>query len=200
MTQAPKRSRPWLPDISLPDPLATKRYQTEPLHHRHAELDFEALMSCRTRLREELRWGDWPPPDFTLELNRADLRRHHDEFVRREAFAYTVLNVEASRCLGCIYLEPCDDIEGAQLAYWVIDEAIDIEASLVADTIEWIHQSWSIDKLLLPLHETNRRGLAIARQLRLAQTHVADESPLAKHRCFLSDCRARSQSDSSHSP
>jgi hypothetical protein len=102
MTQAPKWNSPWSELTSLPEPLAHSRFILEPLDEQHAELDFEALMSCRTRLRKQLAWGggDWPAEDFTMELNRADLRRHHDEFLRREAFAYTVLSPDRMRCPG----------------------------------------------------------------------------------------------------
>jgi hypothetical protein len=110
----------------LPEPLNTTRFVLEPLEEKHAELDFEALMSCRARLRGELQWGEWPPEEFTLELNRADLRGHHDEFIRRRAFAYTVLSPDRARCLGCVYLERCAEIDGAQLAFWVINDAVDI--------------------------------------------------------------------------
>ena len=119
---------------------------TEPLDEKHAELDFEALMSCRIRLREELQWGKWPPEDFTLELNHADLRGHYDEFLRGEAFAYTVLSFDGARCLGCIYLERCVEIQGAQLAFWVIDDAIDMEAFLVPDVLQWIHTAWRVSE------------------------------------------------------
>ena len=74
MSQAPKQSSPWLAHSSLPKPLITASFVLEPLEEKHAELDFEALMLCRARLREELQWGDWPPEDFSLELNRTDTR------------------------------------------------------------------------------------------------------------------------------
>lgn len=111
MTQAPKHSLPWVAIASLPESLKTARFVLEPLNEKHAELDYEALMSRRARLRDELQWGQWPPEEFTLECNRTDLRGHHDEFVRHEAFAYTVLSPDHTRCLGCIYIERCVEID-----------------------------------------------------------------------------------------
>ena len=187
MTQAPKRSLPWLAFKSLPEPLATSRFVMEPLDEKHAELDYEALMSCRTRLREELQWGKWPPEDFTLELNRADLRGHQGEFIRREAFAYTVLSPDRARCLGCIYLERCAEIDGAQLAFWVVDDAINIEADLVTNVIQWIHDAWSIERVLLPLRDANARGVSLAQKCGFAEWGGARDGPLGDHRCFLSE-------------
>ena len=160
---------------------------TEPLDVKHAELDFEALMSCRIRLRKELQWGKWPPVDFSLELNRADLGGHHDEFIRGEAFAYTVLSPDFSRCLGCIYLERCAEIEGAQLAFWLIDDAIDMEAILVTDVLQWVHRAWYINRVLIPLREANTRGIALARKCGFVAWDSIKDGPLSDHRCFLSE-------------
>ena len=187
MTQAPKYNSPWMPRTAVPEPLKTTRFVLEPLDERHTALDFEALMSCRGRLREELEWGHWPPDDFTLESNRADLRRHHDEFTRGEAFAYTVLTPDRARCLGCIYVERCPEVGGAQLAFWVIDDAIDLEAALVTDVLQWVHSAWSIDRVLIPLREANARGMLLVRECGLTAGNSAEEGPLFDHRCFLSE-------------
>ncbi len=187
MTQAPKHNSPWMSLTSVPQPLTTPRFVVEPLDEHHAELDFEALMSCRIRLREELQWGTWPPEDFTLELNRADLRGHNDEFMRGEAFAYTVLSPDRARCLGCIYLERCVEVDGAQFAFWVIDDAIDMEASLFTDVLYWVHKAWCINRVLIPLREANLRGIALARKCGLVPWRNLKDSSLYGHRCFLSE-------------
>lgn len=187
MTQAPKQTSPWVVLTALPKPLETTRFVLEPLDEKHAELDFEALMSCRARLRKELQWGEWPPDDFTVKLNRADLRSHHDEFIRHEAFAYTVLSPDRARCLGCIYLEHCVEIDGAQLAFWVVDDALEIEAKLVTDVLQWAHQPWSIKRILIPLREANSRGIAYARKCGFTEWESVKDGPLSGHRCFLSE-------------
>ena len=48
----------------------------EPLDEKHAELDFEALMSCRARLREELQWVHraWPINRVLIPLREANTR------------------------------------------------------------------------------------------------------------------------------
>ena len=181
------QSSPWIPSTSVPQPLKTALFRIEPLEEKHATLDFDALMSCRARLRRELQWGKWPPEDFTLEINRAELRGHHDEFLRGEAFAYTVLSPDQAQCLGCIYLERSAEIEGAQLAFWVTDDAIDMEAALVTDVIQWIHEAWSIDRILLPLREANTRGIALAQKCGLASWDNPRNGLLSEHLCFLSE-------------
>ena len=186
MTQAPKHHTLWRSVESIPQPLVTDRFLLEPLCAAHAEVDFDALMSCRLRLREELQWGEWPPEDFTLELNRDDLRRHHNEFLRGEAFAYTVLNLDGTGCLGCIYLERCLEIDGAQLAYWVVDDAITMESLLVNTVLHWAHEEWELTKVLLPLRSANLRGLEIVKAYHLPAWIPPADSVLVDHICFLS--------------
>lgn len=69
------------------------------------ELDYAALMESRERLRC---WSGspWPAGDFTLDANRDDPIGHEREWGAREAFAYTVLNRDGTRCEGCVYINP----------------------------------------------------------------------------------------------
>ncbi|QDV45398.1 hypothetical protein Enr13x_52770 [Stieleria neptunia] len=198
MTQAPKQNLPWLSPATVPQSLHTLGFSIEPLNERHAELDFKALMSCRVRLREELQWSEWPPEDFTLSLNWSDLREHHDEFLRGEAFAYTVLSSDRRSCRGCIYIERCHEIDGAQLAYWVVDDAIELEALLVAEVLRWIHQTWRIDRVLLPLRDSNVRGIELAQKCGLEVSNRFTDGPLSNHRCFLSDSGGRDRKEEDH--
>lgn len=185
MTQAPRQNSQWISPAILPPPPRSVWFVTEPLDPAHAELDFEALMSCRVRLREELQWGEWPAEDFTLKQNLEDLRRHRDEFDRGQAFAYTVLSPDRSRCLGCIYIERCDDIDGVQLAYWVIDDCLILEASLVTVVVDWLRTSWPIQRVLLPFREANQLGIALAKACGLKSWESDGSGPLSEHSCYL---------------
>lgn len=185
MTQAPKYDSPWIPLEGVPEPLTTRFFVTEPLGERHAELDYQAVISYRDRLQRELQWGDWPPENFTLEENRADLRRHHEEFLRGEAFAYTVLSPDRTKCLGCFYVERCVEIEGAQLAFWLIDEKIDIEGLLLSRVLRWLRDDWSIQRIVLPFRDENTRGIEIAEGCGFTPLDF-EEGPLAEHRCYVS--------------
>ena len=66
----PKQCSTWIQPTSAPGPLETPRFVLEPLAEKHAELDFEALMSCRPRLRKELNWGEWPNTAISTTLSR----------------------------------------------------------------------------------------------------------------------------------
>lgn len=186
MNPKSNRDSPWMSPDALPAPLETSRFILEPLAEKHAEVDFSALMSCRARLRTELQWGEWPPDDFTVERNRVDLRRHFDEFDRGEAFAYTVLSPDRESCIGCIYLETCAEVDGARLAFWVVDAAVKIEAEFVAAVLQWLYDAWAFERIVLPFRETNTRCLDMANEMGLDEWTPTATETLTGYRCFLS--------------
>lgn len=152
------------PGFDVPPPLQAAGWRLAPLHPDLAELDYSAFRSCRARLVSELQWNGWPGPAFTLADNVADLTMHHTEFRRNEAYAYSVLGPE--RCLGCIYIEPWGG--GAQLAFWVVDDALSIEGEVVAAVLGWLG-GWPLERVIVPLHPANRRGQALLESLRLVR-------------------------------
>lgn len=90
--------------------------------------DFDAVMAAAPLLREVTRPGSIWPAGLTLEGNLVDLGWHQREFILRHSFAYTVMNDDESRCLGCCYINPSDWAEYEVFAtYWGRDRAIDAE-------------------------------------------------------------------------
>lgn len=187
MPQAPKYKSQWLCPEQVPRELSTEDFVLEPLHARHAEVDFAAFMSCRERLRVELQWGDWPPADFTLPANRKDLAEHYAEFESGAAFAFTVLSTDRSSCLGCIYIERTDaESESvAQLAFWMTDADLQYEEFLLKTVLEWMHSDWGFQQVVVPLRPENQRCIAIAQRLHLEAAIPVSES-LKAHHCFVS--------------
>ncbi len=161
----------WSKSFTPPVPLKTDRLRLEPLDPEHAQLDHAALMSSREHLRKTLHWGDWPTADMTVAANRADLERHKAEFDRREAYAYTVLSLDGTRCVGCVYLKPLGQSKprAAMVAYWVVADELpnDLDHHLVEALLEWLGKEWPLDNVVLPLHTDNARGVLLARKLKL---------------------------------
>ena len=89
----------------MPEELRTSRLVLRPLRQVDVAEDYEAVMSSADMLR---RWSQssWPTDEFTLEDNRKDLERHEREHAAREAFTFTILDPDRTRCLGCVYLAP----------------------------------------------------------------------------------------------
>ena len=82
--------------------------------------DFAAVVESEGRLVGSMGDGsDWPR-GLTIEENLIDLAWHHREFTIGHSFAYTVMNDDESRCLGCCYINPGDKAEyDAAAFYWV---------------------------------------------------------------------------------
>lgn len=92
--------------------------------------DFDAVVAAAPRLRGMMEPGATWPDGLTLEENLIDLAWHQREFTVGHSFAYTVMNDDESRCLGCCYLNPPDnptDWPGCDAVafYWARDEALE---------------------------------------------------------------------------
>ena len=109
---------------------------------------------------------------MTLDDNRRDLAKHHREFVDREAYAYTVLDPDETRCLGCVYLEPWLGHFDAKLALWVTDAALatGLEPFLMASILAWIERAWPFDRVLLRFRPANTPAIEAATALGLSET------------------------------
>ena len=66
--------------------------------------------------------GDWPRR-LTIDENLIDLGWHQREFTLRHSFAYTVMNDDESRCLGCCYIYPSNRPEFDAMAFYWAREA-----------------------------------------------------------------------------
>ena len=165
----------WATSFEPPETLTTERMHLEPLHPRHVDLDFAALMGSRAHLQQTLRWGDWPRVDFTVAENLEDLEMHWREFEGNEAYAYTVLSPDRSTCIGCIYINPVPDAyDEAKLSYWVIEPelATELDRHLLESLFGWFERDWPFRRMSLPTHADNERGHALSRSLGLTDDGV----------------------------
>src|SRR6059058_2913749 len=97
----------FLPPDFEPPLLETERFRLRSLTVHDVVKDYDAVMTSREHLWELFgeAWG-WPPADLTLEEDLIDLGWHQKEFQRRSTFAYAVMNLDESRLLGCVYVDP----------------------------------------------------------------------------------------------
>ena len=81
------------PDFDVPHGLETSEFVLEPLGPGHNELDYDAWTSSIEHIAATPGFpdGSWPR-EMTRDENRADLRRHADDFRTRKGFTYTVLD------------------------------------------------------------------------------------------------------------
>ena len=92
--------------FEIPPILETDRFRLRMLSVDDVEKDYEAVMETQEFFHAK--GSIWPREGFTIEENLADLERHQQEFLDREAFAYTVVSLDESRVLGCVYINPTE--------------------------------------------------------------------------------------------
>jgi len=133
------------------------------------EKDYEAVIESR-KLLQTMFGSPWPRQGFTLEENLVDLERHQQEFFDRKAFAYTVVTLDETRVLGCIYINPPQKYShipevveywkkkniDAVVYLWVRQTEYDkgLDEILFFAVREWISSEWVFEKIDYPGRDT----------------------------------------------
>jgi RimJ/RimL family protein N-acetyltransferase len=139
-------------DFEIPDLLETDRFRLRMLSVDDVEKDYEAVIESR-ELLHTMFGGPWPKPGFTLEENLADLERHQREFLSRKAFAYTVVSLDETRVLGCVYIDPSETTDSdAVVVMWVRQTEYDkgLDETLFNTVKDWISSDWPFKKVDYP--------------------------------------------------
>lgn len=141
-------------DFDVPPLLETERFRLRMLSVDDVEQDYEAVIESRELLHST--GSTWPREGFTIEENLADLERHQQEFLDREAFAYTVVALDESRVLGCVYINPTQRVDTeAEVYMWVRQSEYDrgLDAILFQAVKDWIDSVWPFAAVAYPGRE-----------------------------------------------
>lgn len=142
-------------DFNVPTSYIKDKYCLEVLSAKFAELDFDAVSKSKKRLRNVFGEStEWPKEDITLEDNIRDLNRHEQEFLSREAFAYSILTPNIDKCLGCLYIEPSASEEyDCEVYLWVRESEIELDEKLYKDVKDWLKERWPFKNVIFPGRE-----------------------------------------------
>ena len=167
---------------AVPEEMRTNRLFLRPLRATDVELDYDAVMSSAEMLRCWSR-SSWPADDFTLSENLDDLLRHEHEHNESQAFTFTVLNLEGTRCLGCVYLTPLSPLElqlceGAAFAtnirLWVRGSEVvnDLDRHLFNTLREWLQaeRAFGCQEFIVGPEEARQASLFMEAGLELRLT------------------------------
>jgi RimJ/RimL family protein N-acetyltransferase len=150
------QASPFVPaDFDVPPMLETERFRLRMLSVDDVELDYEAVIESR-ELLHAMYGGPWPREGFTLEENLRDLERHQQEFLDRKAFAYTVVSLDESRVLGCLYINPARGTDAdAEVRMWVRQSEYDkgLDAVLFQAVRDWLASAWPFASVAYPGRE-----------------------------------------------
>jgi hypothetical protein len=142
-------------DFKIPLKLETDKFRLRMLSVNDVEKDYDAVISSSKLLRKMFKTG-WPRDGFTLEENLEDLEMHQKEFENREAFAYTIVSLDESKVLGCVYIKPCEDKNtDARITMWVRQSEFDkgLDPILFITVKDWIKTDWPFKKVVYPGRE-----------------------------------------------
>ena len=152
-------------NFSIPTLIVKEQYVLEPLAPVHNEMDYDAWMSSRAELKGIFGpTNAWPGEVVSLEQNLSDLKRHYQEFIDREAFAYTILSPDRKQCIGCLYIRPTPIADyDCRVDFWFRTSAKHLEPVFFNDLELWLSYEWKFEQIAypgrsLPWEEYNQRA------------------------------------------
>jgi len=142
------------PDFRAPQVLETDKFRLRILTVNDVVKDYDAVMTSVEHLQGIFGpHSKWPPLDLTFEQDLIDLGWHQKEFQTGSSFAYTVMNLDESHCLGCVYIFPSTK-EGfdAEVYMWVRKSAYNeaLDPVLYNTVRKWITEKWPLKKVAYP--------------------------------------------------
>ena len=153
----------FVPDsFDVPAQKETAAFRLRMLTVHDVVKDYDAVMSSVERLTTVFGDNSGWPKGLTLEQNLIDLGWHQKEFQRRTSFAYTVMNLDETTCLGCVYILPpyrskspdANEFDAA-VFLWVRDSAYaaGLDEKLLAVVKQWIEEQWPFEAVAYPGRE-----------------------------------------------
>ena len=149
---------PFVPvDFKVPETLENQYFRVRMLTVNDVVKDYDAVMTSLDHLKGVFGPDSkWPSRDLTFEQDLIDLGWHQKEFQRRSSFAYTVVSLDESEVIGCLYIFPTTKGDyDAEITMWVrtsvLDQGLD---SILFNTIkEWVAKDWPFKKVAYPGRE-----------------------------------------------
>jgi len=145
-------------DFKIPKKLETDKFRLRILTIQDIDKDYDAVMSSEKHLLETKPFGpeDTWPTGLTKEQNLIDLAWHQKEFQKRNSFAYTVMNLDESECLGCVYVYPSPNEKyDALVILWVRESRKGLDNELYEKVRQWIKEKWPFNNVAYPGRETD---------------------------------------------
>ncbi len=131
--------------------LETERFRLRKLTIHDLELDYAAVISSIVHLQTVFQ-SHWPQ-GLSLEQNLIDLGWHHKEYQRRTSFAYTVVRLDESQVLGCVYIYPSSKTGfDAEVYLWARESELagGLEHELEVRVRRWLAEQWPFQTVAFP--------------------------------------------------
>ncbi len=137
---------PFVPaDFKVPERLETEMFRLRMLTVNDVVKDYDAVMTSVEHLQGVFGPRSKWPRDLTFEQDLIDLGWHQREFQIRRSFCYTVMSLDESECLGCVYISPTRKRGyDASISLWVRKSEFDkgLDPILFSAVKEWVAKEW----------------------------------------------------------
>jgi len=138
--------------FKIPEKLETKEFRLRMLTVNDVVKDYDAVMSSVEELNAIWPDSGWPV-GLTLEENLIDLGWHQREFLTRRSFAYTVVSLDETRVLGCVYINPARKRGyDTEVYLWARETRLGtgLDASLCDAVKLWLKSEWPFANVAFP--------------------------------------------------
>ena len=135
---------------------ATSNFSFVKVSPQFTKLDFEALMSAKEFIREQLN-SEWPSDEFTLKENTESLVGDLTAFNERENFTFHIFDAKKTKLIGCFYIsQTYDEDSDAAVFIWVRKEFLSTpQFEEIKDDIHgWISKSWPFNNVDYSLNKS----------------------------------------------
>lgn len=140
-------------EFVVPEELVTADFRLRMLTVHDVVRDFEAVVASTPHLSKLFpSSGGWPA-GLTLEDNLIDLGWHQREFKDRRSFAYTVLSLDGTKVVGCVYINPTRKIGyDADVTFWAREsyQGGPADRALEAAVRAWVATEWQFANPAFP--------------------------------------------------
>jgi hypothetical protein len=133
----------------IPAGFETPRLRVRPLTIHDVVKDYDAVMSSRRELQGLFPGSDWPRADLSLEQDLIDLAWHQKEFQIGSSYTYTVVSLDETQVLGCLYLFPPSLPEHeADVLFWVRTDQLarGLKSHLGNALDSWLSAAWGFTR------------------------------------------------------
>ena len=149
------QKNPFVPaDFKVPDTLQNEHFRIRMLSVNDVEKDYDAVMTSIEHLQGVFGpKSKWPSKDLTFEQDLNDLEWHQKEFETRSSFAYTIVSLDESQVLGCLYIYPSKKADFDAIIYmWVRESEVANGLDLILYNVvkQWIKNDWPFKNIAYP--------------------------------------------------
>ncbi|MEP0132819.1 MAG: GNAT family N-acetyltransferase [Eudoraea sp.] len=151
------QTKPFVPkDFKVPDTLENQHLRIRMLTVNDVVKDYDAVMTSIDHLQKMYPLSSWPTKDLTFEQDLIDLGWHQKEFQMRNSFAYTVVSLDESEVIGCLYINPTTKGDyDTSITMWIRSSKLDdgLDKILFNSVKAWIQETWPFKKVAYPGRE-----------------------------------------------